>query len=171
MRRCIFFDRDGVLNRADVVNGKPRPPWNLNDIVFEDGVAELIQNIKKLGWLTIIITNQPDAARGAVAIETLMNIQKHIATTLQVDDAFACYHDNSDNCECRKPKIGMFLAAQRKYNIDFTTSRFIGDRKSDGDAALAADIPFIWKDNGYEEPAPTRFMSRIINTKEVVNFL
>lgn len=171
MRRCVFFDRDGVINRAYEVNGKPRPPWKLSDIVFEDGVFKLIQNIKLRGWLTIIITNQPDAARGDVDIGTLMTIQKHIAEELQVDDSFACYHDDSHNCACRKPRIGMFLAAQKKFDIDFTSSRFVGDRKSDSDASLAANIPFIWKDNGFREAKPTSFMGRITKTTEVIDFL
>lgn len=171
MNRCVFFDRDGVLNHAFNINGKPCPPWSLNDVILEDGAAELIHHIKQRGWLTIIVTNQPDAARGDVDLLTLKNIQEHIAERLQVDDAFACYHDNSDNCQCRKPKIGMFLEAQRKYDIDFSVSRFVGDRKSDADASKVANIPFVWKNNDFEEPKPVHFIGQIKQTTQVLDFL
>jgi D-glycero-D-manno-heptose 1,7-bisphosphate phosphatase len=67
MKKAIFLDRDGVLNRALIKNGKPYPPFDLDNLEILDGVKDSIFSLQKANWLVIVVTNQPDVARNIIS--------------------------------------------------------------------------------------------------------
>lgn len=129
-KRAIFLDRDGVLNPLiHTGSGKMRPPWNLQELrVFPEAV-EIIGDPCLDDWLKVVVTNQPDVARGELTQESLGKINQKISQTIPSIDSFrVCEHDNDDNCLCRKPHPGLLISAAIDLGIDLGTSFMIGDR-------------------------------------------
>lgn len=154
MRRAIFLDRDGVINRAIVREGKPYPPHSLAELELAPGVDDL-SRLKDLGFLLVVVTNQPDVARGKQTQAAVEEIHGYIATRVPVDSFRICYHDDAENCSCRKPKPGLLTEAADEYGIDLSGSYMVGDRWRDVDAGAAAGCKTIWIDYGYRERGPT----------------
>jgi len=112
--KAIFLDRDGVLNKAIVRNRKPYPPSTIDELEILEGVYEGVELLKHSGYRLIVITNQPDVSRGITTIEKVNEINNSIIQLLNVDEIMCCFHDDNENCECRKPKPGMILEAVKK---------------------------------------------------------
>ncbi len=151
LKRAVFLDRDGVLNRAAVRDGKPYPPANQAELEILPDVASALRDLKAQGFALYVITNQPDVARGNQTREAIDAMNRSLASTLPIDDIFVCYHDDKDACDCRKPKPGLLFEAQRKHNVDLSRSFFVGDRWRDIDAGRAAGCKTILIDYGYRE--------------------
>ena len=155
-RPAVFLDRDGVLNRAFVRDGKPYPPSGLEELELMPEVASSLFDLKAHGFDLYVITNQPDVARGAQSRETIEAMHRKLASLLPVDDILVCYHDDKDHCDCRKPKPGLLFEAQRKHNIDLARSFVVGDRWRDIDAGHAAGCKTVLIDYGYRERKPAQ---------------
>jgi D-glycero-D-manno-heptose 1,7-bisphosphate phosphatase len=110
--------------------------------------------LKAHGFALFVITNQPDVARGTQTREAVEAIHQALASSLPVDDIFVCYHDDADDCACRKPNPGMLFEARRKHNIDLSRSFMVGDRWRDIDAGHAAGCKTVLIDYGYRERKP-----------------
>jgi D-sedoheptulose 7-phosphate isomerase len=156
LRRAVFLDRDGVINRAVVRDGKPFPPSGMHDFELLPEVASSLSALKAHGFALYVITNQPDVSRGTQSRETVENIHQTLSSSLPIDDIFVCYHDDNDDCACRKPLPGLLLEARSKHNIDLSRSFVVGDRWRDIDAGHNAGCKAILIDYGYRERAPTR---------------
>ena len=154
MIRAVFLDRDGVINKALVINGKPYPPKNLEELEIIEGVASALSALNTAGWLLIVISNQPDVARGALDSSSVEIINDHLKKTLHIDDFRVCYHDDADLCSCRKPLPGSILKAATDYGIDLSKSYMIGDRWRDIEAGKRAGCKTIFIDYGYQEKHP-----------------
>jgi D-glycero-D-manno-heptose 1,7-bisphosphate phosphatase len=150
-RKAIFLDRDGVLNKAIVRNRKPYPPSTIDELEILEGVYEGIKLLKHSGYKLIVITNQPDVARGLTTIEKVNEINNSIIQLLNVDEIICCFHDDSENCECRKPKPGMILEAVKKWDIDLSVSYLIGDRWRDIQTAKNIGLTSILIKYDYDE--------------------
>ena len=152
--RAVFLDRDGVINRAIVRDGKPYPPCSLEELeVAED--AGCLGRLKSLGFLLLVVTNQPDIARGSQTIEALEAIHEFLRRALPLDDFLVCPHDDRDGCACRKPRPGLLFEAQRRFGIDLDRSFLVGDRWRDIDAGRAAGCRTVHLDRNYREPGPS----------------
>ena len=138
MKKAIFLDRDGVINQLIIREGKAQAPYTLEEFALYPGVEEALVIIKASGYLAIIVTNQPDVARGWVKKESVELVNNKIRELLPVDDIKICYHTNSDNCLCRKPMPGMLLEAAREWEIDLKSSFMMGDRYGDVSAGVRA---------------------------------
>jgi D-glycero-D-manno-heptose 1,7-bisphosphate phosphatase len=114
-RRAVFLDRDGVLNRAVVRDGTPYPPDSLEALEILPGVREALEDLKASGFLLLVVTNQPDVAKGTQSRAVVEAIHQKLRAELPLDDIFVCYHQDSDGCDCRKPATGLFedAAARR----------------------------------------------------------
>src|SRR3990172_6964226 len=110
-RRAVFLDRDGVINRTIVRNGRPHPPSNLSELEILPGVPEALMRLRAAGFRLIVVTNQPDVARGMQTRETVEAIHAALKAQLALDEVRVCYHDDSDHCFCRKPAPGLLLDA------------------------------------------------------------
>jgi D-sedoheptulose 7-phosphate isomerase len=156
LRPAVFLDRDGVLNRAAVRDGKPFSPSGVQELDLLPQVASSLLDLKSHGFALIVITNQPDVARGRQPRASVEAIHQQLLSILPIDDIFVCYHDDADGCACRKPLPGLLLEAQRKHNIDLSRSFLVGDRWRDIDAGHAAGCKTILIDYGYKERAPAQ---------------
>jgi D-glycero-D-manno-heptose 1,7-bisphosphate phosphatase len=154
-RRAVFLDRDGVINRAVVRDGRPYPPVSAEDVQLLPGVAVALQRLKAAGYLLVVVTNQPDVARGVQSRAEVEAIHARLARALPIDEFRACYHDG-DACTCRKPKPGLILAAAREHDLDLTASVMIGDRWRDIEAGRLAGCLTVFVECGYSEPRPDR---------------
>ena len=140
-QKAIFLDRDGTINKYV---GFLR---NINQFELIEGVSEAIKKINALGYLAIVVTNQPVIARGEVSFEELDEIHNKMETLLGKDGAYLdaiyyCPHhpdkgyegERSElkvECDCRKPKPGMLLQASKDFNIDLSQSWMVGDGEND----------------------------------------
>lgn len=151
MNKAIFLDRDGVLNESIIKNGKPYPPANLDELIIPDDVLPTLQTFKSMGYLLIVVTNQPDVARGTQKREVIESINAKLSEKLPLDEINVCYHDDSDKCDCRKPNPGFLLVAAKMLNIDLSVSYMIGDRWRDIEAGRKAGCTTIHIDRNYSE--------------------
>ncbi len=154
MVRAVFLDRDGVLNDAIVREGKPFPPASLAELRVADDVLPALTQLKQAGFLLLGATNQPDVVRGKTARETVEAMNTHLMQTLPLDEMRVCYHDDEDNCACRKPKPGLILSAAEKFGVDIKNSFMIGDRWRDVEAGYQAGCKTVWINRGYQEREP-----------------
>jgi D-glycero-D-manno-heptose 1,7-bisphosphate phosphatase len=154
MRRAVFLDRDGVINRAIVRDGLPYPPANAAAMEVLPGVPEALAALKAHGFALLVVTNQPDVARGTTSRAVVDEMHRVLAETLPIDHFYACYHDSADGCACRKPHPGMLLDGARDFGIDLSRSYMVGDRWRDCDAGLAAGCQTVFIDYGYRERQP-----------------
>jgi D-glycero-D-manno-heptose 1,7-bisphosphate phosphatase len=148
---AVFLDRDGILNRAVVRDGKPYPPAKLEDVeILPDSITAL-QQLHAAGYILIGITNQPDVARGTQSRKVVESINGMIQSRLPVLEIFVCYHDNNDHCDCRKPRPGLILQAAEKHGLDLSQSWMVGDRWKDIAAGHNAGLKTIFVDYSYTE--------------------
>lgn len=141
-RKAIFLDRDGVVS-AFMPYGKYLT--DMKDLKLNPGVTDFVRAAKKKGYLAVLVTNQPQVAKGLLAKEELHAIHEKVQTELgeKLDAIYACVHQDSDNCECRKPKPGMLLRASRELNIDLAHSYFVGDTHKDVGAGKGAGVKTV----------------------------
>jgi D-glycero-D-manno-heptose 1,7-bisphosphate phosphatase len=150
-RKAVFLDRDGVINRAVVRDGKPFPPSGLHDFEILPGVESALQTLRERGFWLCVVTNQPDVARGTQDRSVVEAMHDHLRNRLPLDAFHVCYHDDSDACNCRKPKPGLLLDAAAELAISLTDSYMIGDRWRDIDCGHSANCTTIFIDRGYRE--------------------
>lgn len=171
-RRAIFLDRDGVLNEAVVRNGKPYPPERVADLKIPAGTADALAKLKSRDFLLLVVSNQPDVARGKQKREVVEEMAKRLSAELPLDGVLTCYHDDKDDCDCRKPRPGLILGAAKNYGLDLSRSYMIGDRWRDIDAGTKAGCRTIWIDRGYSEPGPSSKPSaRVSSLTEAVEWI
>ena len=149
--RAVFLDRDGVIDRAIVRDGKPYPPASMEELEILPGVGEALARLHNHGFKLIVVTNQPDVARSAQSREVVEAMHKWLCEQLPLDAVFACYHDNSDHCNCRKPAPGLLLQASDEYDIDLISSFMVGDRWRDIEAGKRAGCKTLFIDYQYDE--------------------
>lgn len=151
--RCpaVFFDRDGVLNHALVRNGRPYPPRNLDELRIVDGAAEGLEALSAAGLRLLVVTNQPDVARGMLTARAAEAINAAVRKALpRLDDILVCCDDGES--PRRKPNPGMLLEAAQRYAIDLRRSFMVGDRWKDIEAGRRAGCRTILIDHHYDEP-------------------
>jgi D-glycero-D-manno-heptose 1,7-bisphosphate phosphatase len=150
--RAVFLDRDGVLNEAIVRDGKPYPPGSVNDLRIAPDAAEALRLLRLAGYRLVVVTNQPDVARGSQTREVVEAINAALCNALPLDEVRVCYHDDDDRCGCRKPEPGLLTQAPVH---DLAASVLIGDRWRDVEAGRRAGVrAAILIDRGYDERLP-----------------
>ncbi len=153
-RRAVFLDRDGVLNKPVVRDGRPFPPDTVADLEILSGVADACRALSAAGLMLIGVTNQPDVARGSRTMADIRAINDSLGRRLGLDDMRVCPHDDDHDCGCRKPRPGMLVEAARDFDIDLITSIMVGDRWRDIEAGKAAGCRTVFIDYGYNERRP-----------------
>ncbi|PIW26377.1 MAG: hypothetical protein COW30_15000 [Rhodospirillales bacterium CG15_BIG_FIL_POST_REV_8_21_14_020_66_15] len=152
--KAVFLDRDGVLNRSLVRDGKPLAPCRVEDFEIFADAHDALQTLKQKGFLLVVTTNQPDVGNGFVNGAVVERMHALLAARLPIDDIRVCYHSQSAGCACRKPKPGMILDAARELGIDLGSSYMVGDRWSDIEAGRAAGCRTVFIDRQYDEQRP-----------------
>jgi D-sedoheptulose 7-phosphate isomerase len=149
--KAVFLDRDGVINRASIRDGKPFSPGTMEELEILPGVPEALRQLKSHGYKLLVVTNQPDVGRGKQSRESLDAIHQDLLARFPLDDILVCCHTDADNCSCRKPLPGMLIEAAKKHNVDLAISFMVGDRWRDIDAGYNAGCRTILIDYGYSE--------------------
>ena len=150
-RRAVFLDRDGVLNRVELRNGRPHPPSSLAALEILPGVEEALQLLREAVYLRIVVTNQPDVARGATSKADVDAINDALRQRLPLDWFEVCFHDDAERCACRKPEPGLILESARRFGVDPAASFMVGDRWRDIEAGHRARCRTILVGDGYGE--------------------
>lgn len=172
VNRAVFLDRDGVLNRAVLRGGRSYPPASLDELEILPGVAEALAELKQRGFLLLVVTNQPDVARGSQTREGVETLHRALGQALPVDGFFACYHDDGDGCACRKPLPGLLLDAASLHEIDLARSFLVGDRWRDMDAGSSAGCVTVLVDYGYQERDPAQEpRARVKSLREAADWI
>jgi D-glycero-D-manno-heptose 1,7-bisphosphate phosphatase len=170
MIKAVFFDRDGVINKSVIIDGKPYPPEDLSSVELFSGVEDAIIKLKNNGYKVFVVTNQPDISRGKIDFNTVKEINAYIDSKIKFDKIYCCIHDDKDNCHCRKPKPGMLLDAKLEWNIDLAKSFLIGDRWKDIEAGIAAGTRTILIESNYNEKK-TKADFSFQNTVDAIEFI
>ena len=154
-KRAVFLDRDGVLNRPVVRDGRPFPPAQIDEFELYPEAVNACAQLKAAGFLLVVVTNQPDVGRGTQSRETVEAMHAKLRTAIPSVDAIeVCFHAGASQgapCDCRKPKPGMLLRAAAALDIELSESFLIGDRWRDVDCAHAAGCRAVFIDHGYRE--------------------
>jgi len=149
---AVFFDRDGVLIKTNVVDGKPYAIKSVNELELLPGALSLVNSFQNDGYKVVIVTNQPDVGNGKTPKDNVLAMHDLLEKLLPIDLIKACYHKQTENCACRKPKPGMLLEAASELAIDLDKSIMIGDRNSDVEAGKNAGCFTIFIDYAYNAP-------------------
>ena len=169
MNKAIFFDRDGVLNKLVYRDNGFFSPRSFEEFKIRDNCNVVIKKLKFEGFLTIIVSNQPDISRGYLDKKELDKMTELLYNELNVSDVLYCMHDDSDYCDCRKPAPGLLIQAANKWKIDFKKSYMIGDTYRDAEAAINADVKFLLLNKDYN--LNYNICSRIDNLEEILNYI
>ena len=153
-RRAVFLDRDGVLNRSRLIDDVPRPPASAEELELLPGVEAACRRLGGAGLMLIVVTNQPDIARGTQTEAEVDAINRRLAELLPLDEIRVCPHDDADRCACRKPAPGMLVEAARTHGIELERSVMVGDRWRDVEAGRRAGCKTVFVDRGYDEKRP-----------------
>lgn len=152
--KAVFLDRDGVLNRAPVRDGKPYPPRSLAELEILPGVSSALASLKAAGYQLVVVTNQPDVARGLATEADVDALNRQLRQVLPLDAVFTCLHDDAAACGCRKPQPGLIHEAARQLGIDCRASFLVGDRWRDIEAGRRAGCCTFFIDYAYQERLP-----------------
>ena len=166
---AVFLDRDGTLNRAVVRDGKPFPPGSLDEFQLLPEVPSALRRLKDAGFALVVVSNQPDVARGLQRREVVEKTNARLAALLPLDEMRVCYHDDGDDCECRKPRPGLLTQAP---HYDMSRSYMIGDRWRDIEAGRRAGCSaVILIDHDYQEPLTMEPDLRVQSVAEAVDWI
>jgi D-glycero-D-manno-heptose 1,7-bisphosphate phosphatase len=153
---AVFLDRDGVLVVPEFRDGRSFAPRDLANYVFYPDAAAAVTALKSAGFLTVVVTNQPDIGAGLIAAETVEEMHRRLKAAMPLDAIRVCPHTRQDKCDCRKPAPGLLTKAAEEFGIDLSRSYMVGDRSSDVEAGKAAGCRTVFIDLGYTtEPRPS----------------
>jgi len=155
VRRAVFIDRDGTLNELiySEEHGIVDSPHRAEDVRLVPGAAEFIIGVKALGYLVIVVTNQPGIAKGSLTTDELQRINRRLESLLaqrgaRWDELLYCPHhprmhargvtEFVAQCDCRKPEPGLILEGARRHAVDLSRSWMVGDGISDVQAGRRA---------------------------------
>jgi D-glycero-D-manno-heptose 1,7-bisphosphate phosphatase len=168
MKRAIFLDRDGVLNQSMLIEGVPKPPNSVEDVEILPGVVEAIQILKKHHFVPVVVTNQPDVARGDTTQSQVEAINAYIGSVTNIKHFYICFHDDADMCDCRKPLPGLILRASSELDLNTQESFMVGDRWRDVEAGQLAGCQSFFIDYLYLEKAPKMPYKRVSSLLDAV---
>lgn len=165
---CVFFDRDGIVNRS------PGPGYveRLADFHILPEFVEALRVVSERGYEAVIATNQRGVSLGRMSMDTVNRIHEHLETVLargnlKLLDIMVCIADD-DSDPRRKPNPGMLQEAARKHGLDLTRSWMIGDNERDVETGKRAGCRTILVDNQDRE---TKADHHVRNMAELVEFL
>jgi D-glycero-D-manno-heptose 1,7-bisphosphate phosphatase len=171
VKRAVFLDRDGVINRAVLRGGLPFPPESVQDLEVLPGVPEALALLRSAGFTLVVVTNQPDVARGRQTRAEVEAIHGFLTRTLPLDAVKVCYHDDPDLCACRKPLPGMILEAAVEMSVDLSRSYMVGDRWKDIEAGERAGTTTILVENEYPEKKPGNPAAKVGSLREAAEWI
>jgi len=135
------------------------------------GVEDALRRLKRAGYVLVVVSNQPDVARGTTSRSTVEAINDFLGEHLPIDRFIMCFHDSADGCACRKPRPGMLLAGAEEFSVDLSKSFMVGDRWRDVSAGQGAGCKTLFIDYGYNEKQPEQVDYSITSIKEAADII
>lgn len=135
---AAFLDRDGVLVRLVRRDGRWVAPRRIEEFALLPGAAAAVEALRCAGLPVVVVTNQPDLARGTLSPAVLDEMHRRLAAQLALDAIYTCPHDDGDGCACRKPRPGLLVRASLELGIALGQSFLVGDSWRDIEAGHAA---------------------------------
>jgi D-glycero-D-manno-heptose 1,7-bisphosphate phosphatase len=143
-RKAVFLDRDGTLNRLVVRDGRSVSPRSLDDFELYGDAAAAVERLRARGFMTFVVSNQPDIARGLLSAAELDRMTARLRERVSFDDMAFCTHDDADRCHCRKPAPGMIMDLAKRWQVDLKSSFVVGDSWRDMEAGRGAGCMTIF---------------------------
>ncbi|NQT22639.1 MAG: D-glycero-beta-D-manno-heptose 1,7-bisphosphate 7-phosphatase [Candidatus Omnitrophica bacterium] len=148
MKKVIFLDRDGVINKDPGGWTEHSYVTTLDQLIFLQGSIEAVKKLYDAGYDIVVISNQAGISKGHYTVERLEEINSKMINALEKAGArlkktYYCVHQTNDNCDCRKPKTGLFDKAKRELGIEIAGNFFVGDGKMDVEAGKKAGLRTI----------------------------
>ena len=169
INKAVFLDRDGVIVKASVRNGKAYAPTKIKDLRIYKFSANCIDKLKKKGFKIIVVTNQPDVGNNIVSKNTLKKMHIVLKKKTKVNQIYACVHTSKEKCKCRKPLPGMLLKAGKQHKINFKKSYMVGDRLIDIKCGKKVGCKTIFINRNYKEKKPSSKILSVKNLKEATD--
>lgn len=160
LRSAVFLDRDGVLNFPVLRNGKAFAPLSIADFMIVPEAVQALKKIRQTGLLAVVVTNQPEIARGTLTWDALESMHQVLSELVEIDGIYVCPHDPSENCSCHKPRPGLLHAAARDWDINLRASFLVGDRWRDIEAGNTAGCYTVLLDRPYSGPTRPDYHAR-----------
>jgi len=158
--RIAFLDRDGTLIETDIDGNRPVARNSPDKISFFPGVISSCLALREAGYRLVMVTNQPDIARGFVSASQVDQVNRFVARECGIELVLMCEHDDDDNCLCRKPAPGLLLEAARRLGAELDyRSVLVGDRWKDVAAGQAAGVRTVRVGSGYAEIGNRQFVA------------
>ena len=170
-RKAIFLDRDGVINYPILKKGKPYPPRKLDEVKIYPEVYSFLEIMKNSGFYLIVITNQPDVARGDILKSQVEEINDYLLKTLLWITLKFVIMMIQIIVSVEKPRPGSLISAAKLYNLKLEKSYMIGDRWKDISAGLKAGCKTIFIDRNYDEKKPEKYHVKINNLDEARDYI
>jgi D-glycero-D-manno-heptose 1,7-bisphosphate phosphatase len=170
-RKAVFLDRDGVINRSIIKNGKGYAPRSLAEFELLPGVEEATAALKKADFLLFVVTNQPDIGNGLISPDIVDQMHQLLIKKLPLTKIYMCPHRQDENCACRKPKPGMLLMAKDEFDIDMKNSFMVCDRVSDVQAGISAGCTPFFIDHNYIETPDLGDIVRAKSLLQVIKYI
>jgi D-glycero-D-manno-heptose 1,7-bisphosphate phosphatase len=139
----IFLDRDGIINDVILRNAKVESPRRFSEFNIRHEFADFYNKIADGNYNLFVISNQPEIARRNMDIKELERMTDQLNASFGFKEISYCTHDDSDNCDCRKPKPGMITSLLNKHNLEKEDSIIIGDSSKDINAGKNAGIKTV----------------------------
>ena len=153
MQSAAFLDRDGVLNRLVMRDGRAVSPRRLDEFELLPGVAPAVKALRRAGLRVIVVTNQPDLARGTLDPVELQRMHRRLRRAVGLDAIYTCPHNDAAGCACRKPKAGLLQQASREWDLHLEASFLVGDSWKDVAAGKAAGCATVVIGPRHSQPA------------------
>lgn len=169
LKRAVFLDRDGVLNKGFIRNGKSYPPRCLEEFQILEGVTEGCRRLKKAGFLLIVVTNQPDVGRGKQSVSVVKEMHQLIQQNLPIDLIEVCFHET--DTENFKPAPGMLFKAAARLSVDLYRSFIVGDRWRDIGCGVAAGCTTVLVEYPYAEALRNEPDFKVASLLEAANLI
>ena len=170
MKKCLFLDRDGIVNRS------PGAGYVLSWEAFhlQAGFVAALRCAAERGYEVVVITNQQCVTKGLISSGEVDGIHARLCRQLADEyglsllDIMVCPHGDEHNCGCRKPKPGMILEAARRHNIDPALSWMVGDQERDIECGRSAGCRTILVRDGDEETIADHHVKDLAELSEVL---
>jgi D-glycero-D-manno-heptose 1,7-bisphosphate phosphatase len=169
--RAVFLDRDGVIGRPILRARKPHAPQSLAQLELLPGVHAALDALRARGFRLVVVTNQPDVARGTTPRVVVDAMNEWLQSVLPLDAIFTCYHDDEDRCACRKPLPGLITRAAAQLGIHRAASYLVGDRWRDIAAGRRAGCKTLFVDHGYAERLPEAYDFRVGSLRDAARLI
>lgn len=167
MRKALFIDRDGIFHRLVPWGGGLCAP-RFESERFEYPEIQGIERVKELGFLLLLVTNQPDVERGITSRDFVERVNENYQRRFKLDGVYVCF-DSSDDSPLKKPNPGMFLAAAKEWDLSLKDSFHLGDTDRDVEGAARAGIRSILWDREYNRDLSADY--RVHSIEELTRLL